>query len=130
MGNGIPRDIGFLFSFLAIAFHAGGIIISGRGAVLCSDPDAKGKRPIEYFDETLVLCEHLHLDGTIFFVLAVFVSSFLVFSRFYYPLIFCALSLLGVALFFAGKYREVSVTYKDFILMRKWAQKRMGKSKD
>jgi len=129
LGNGIPHDIGLLFSFLAIAFHAGSIIISGRGAVLCSDPDAKGRRPVKYFDETLVLCEHLHLDGTIFFVLAVFVSSFLVFNHVYYPLIFCALSLLGVALFFAGKYREVSVTYKDFVLIRNWAQKRMGKSK-
>ena len=127
MGNGIPRDIGLLFSFLAIAFHAGSIIISGRGAVLCSDPYVTGKRPVEYFDRTLVLCEHLHLDGTVFFVLAVFVSSFLVFDQFAYPLIFCGLSLLGVALFFSGKYREVSVVYKDFVSIKRLIRERVAR---
>ena len=126
MGNGIPRDIGLLFSFLAIAFHAGNIIISGRGAVLCSDPYVTGIRPVEYFDKTLVLCEHLHLDGIVFFVIAVFISSFLVFDRYVYPLIFCGLSLLGVALFFSGKYREVSVVYKDFCYIKRVIRERMG----
>jgi hypothetical protein len=134
LGNGIPHDIGLLFSFLAIAFHAGNIIISGRGAVLCSDPLCSdpyitGQRPVEYFSKTMVLCEHLHLDGTVFFVIAVFISSFLVFDRYVYPLIFCGLSLLGVALFFSGKYREVSVVYKDFRYIKRVIRERMGRAR-
>ena len=77
----------------------------------------------------MVLCEHLHLDGTVFFVIAVFISSFLVFDRYVYPLIFCGLSLMGVALFFSGKYREVSVVYKDFRYIKCVIRERMGRAR-
>ncbi|KAK2467611.1 hypothetical protein APHAL10511_000466 [Amanita phalloides] len=129
LGNGIPYDVALLFSFLAIAFHAGSIIISGRGAVLCSDPYVTGWRPVKYFDDTLVLCEHLHLDGTVFFVIAVFESSFLAFEYWVYPLIFCGVSLLGVILFFSGKYREISVVYKDFLIFKNFVQNRIRTQK-
>ncbi|KAF8630997.1 hypothetical protein AX15_002688 [Amanita polypyramis BW_CC] len=124
IGNGIPYNVGLLLSFLAIAFHAASIIISGRGAVLCSDLHVIGQHPIEYFERTLVLCEHLQLDGIVFFVLVVFESSFLVFDHYVYPLIFCGLSLFGIVLFFSGKYREVSVVYKDYTFIKGFIRNR------
>ena len=109
-------NLGILLSLIAVAFHAGNIIIAGRGAVLCSDPDTEiDLRRLNYFHAVLVVCEHLHLHGTIFFVIAVFETSFLLFAHYVYPGIFCGLSVVGVALYLTGKYREVSLMYRDIM---------------
>ncbi|KIL59926.1 hypothetical protein M378DRAFT_199973, partial [Amanita muscaria Koide BX008] len=42
--HGIPYNICMLFAFLSIACHAMGAVVSGRGAVLCSDPDLIGEK--------------------------------------------------------------------------------------
>ncbi|KAF8338634.1 hypothetical protein F5887DRAFT_919929 [Amanita rubescens] len=117
IGRGIPFNVGLLLSFIAIGFHAGSAIVAGRAAVLCSDPHLKkDPRPEDYFPNILATCEHLDLDGTIVFVLAMFETSFLLFDSYIYPGVFCAVSVAGLAVFFAGKYREMSLMYKDFIL--------------
>ncbi|KAF8628066.1 hypothetical protein AX17_006069 [Amanita inopinata Kibby_2008] len=118
-GHGIPFNVGVLLGFLAIAFHAGNIVISGRGAALCSGWHVvdKPERPVSYFLDTLAVCEHLYLHGTIFFILAVFEMSFIIFDHYVYPAIFCGMSLLGVLLLFTGKYREVSVVHKELVFI-------------
>ena len=49
-----------------------------------------------------------------------FETSFLLFDSYIYPGVFCALSVVGLLVFFAGKYREMSLVYKDFILVSGW----------
>ncbi|KIL58240.1 hypothetical protein M378DRAFT_200584 [Amanita muscaria Koide BX008] len=117
--HGIPYNICMLLAYLAIACHAVSAVISGRGAVLCSDPDLIGEKhhTIKEFKIILSLCEHLNLHGIILFVLSVFGFSFFVFQDFVYPALFCGLSLLGVALIFCGKYRRLSLIHKDTILL-------------
>jgi hypothetical protein len=43
------------------------------------------------------------------------------FDSYIYPGVFCAVSVVGLAVFFAGKNKEMSLIYKDFILVSGWA---------
>ena len=143
--HGIPYNFFRLLAFLAIACHGGSSVLAGRGAVLCSDPDMmdahhyKAEDPkntkgvplhtVEDFKNILSLCEHLNLDGIILFVFAIFGLTFFVFENYAYPVIFCGLSLGGLALIFCGKYRKMSLLYKDWGLFRAAVKKPFGKTR-
>ncbi len=118
----IAFNIGLLLSFLAIALHAGSAIVAGRAAVVCSEPDLKAQphRSEQYFNNIFTTCEHLDLDGTIVFVLAVFETSFLLFNSYVYPAVFCAVSVLVLVGIIVGKYRQISVVWKDFRWFVDW----------
>ena len=127
IARGIPFNLGILLSFIAIAFHAGSIVLAGRSAVLCSDPDLdRTKRDAKYFTKILSVCDHLHLQGTISFVAAVFETSFLLFDSLIYPGVFMGLSVAGLLLYFWGKYKEVSLVYMDFMFVRGWVERWLG----
>ncbi|KAM6492180.1 hypothetical protein JOM56_011904 [Amanita muscaria] len=117
--HGIPYNICMLLAFLSIACHAMGAVVSGRGAVLCSDPDLIGEKhhTEKEFKIILSLCQHLNLHGFILWALAVLGFSFFIFQDFVYPALFCGFSLSVVALVFFGKYRRLSLIHKDIILL-------------
>ncbi|KAF8628060.1 hypothetical protein AX17_006063 [Amanita inopinata Kibby_2008] len=111
-------NVGVLLSLFAIAFHAGNIVISGRSAALCSDHTVTKKHTLAYFHRALAACEQLYLHGTIFFVVAVFEMSFTMFDTVVYPAVFCGVSIVGVVLLVTGKYREVSVMWRNLVWMK------------
>jgi hypothetical protein len=120
--GGIAFNIGLLLSFISIALHAGSAIVAGRAAVVCSEPDLKSQthRDGHYFNNIITTCEHLDLDGTIFFVLAVFETSFFMFNSYVYPGVFCGVSVLILVGIIVGKYRQISVVWKDFTWFVNW----------
>ena len=127
--HGIPYNFFLLLAFLAIACHGGSSVLSGRGAVLCSDPDMMDtqRHTVHDFKNILSVCEHLNLDGIILFVFSVFGLSFFIFEHYVYPCIFCGLSLLGLALIFSGSYRKLSLLYKDWMLFSRGVKRLFGK---
>lgn len=52
--------------------------------------------------------------------MAVFETSFLLFDSYIYPGVFMGVSVVGLALFFWGKYKKVSLVYMDFMAVRGW----------
>ncbi|KAF8338635.1 hypothetical protein F5887DRAFT_1077572 [Amanita rubescens] len=120
--GGIAFNIGLLLSFISIALHAGSAIVAGRAAVVCSEPDLKSQtyRDEHYFNNIFTTCEHLDLDGTIVFFAAVFETSFLMFNNYVYPGVFCGVSVLILVGITVGKYRKISVVWKDFRWFVDW----------
>ncbi|KAF8623934.1 hypothetical protein AX15_006101 [Amanita polypyramis BW_CC] len=111
-------NVGLLLSLFAITFHMFNIIISGRGAALCSDHTLVKEHTIGYFYRALETCEQLYLHGTLFFVVAVLEMSFVMFDSVVYPAVFCGVALLGGVVLVTGKFRKVSVMYQNVVRMK------------
>jgi len=111
-------NVGLLLSFFAITFHMFNIIISGRAAALCSDHTLVKEYPLSYFYNSLATCEQLYLHGTLVFVVAVLEMSFAMFDSVIYPAVFCGVAALAGVVLVTGRYRKVSVMYRNVLKMK------------
>ena len=127
LGKALQRDgeyaerlfnVGVLLSFFAMTFHMFNIIISGRAAALCSDHTTIKEYPLSYFHNSLATCEQLYLHGTLVFVVAVLEMSFAMFDRVIYPAVFCGVSGLAGLVLVSGRYRKVSVMYRNLVRLK------------
>ena len=106
------------------------IIISGRGAALCSDHTLVKEYPLSYFHNSLATCEQLYLHGTLLFVVAVLEMSFAMFDNVIYPAVFCGVAALAGVVLLTGRYRKVSVMYRNVLKMKTVAVTVGGKVKN
>ncbi|KAM6490589.1 hypothetical protein JOM56_013932 [Amanita muscaria] len=107
IAGGIPYNLCMLFALLAIIMHSGIIILSCRATVLCCcKPDNLDSRfrAAAFFASIVTTCEYLRIGGTVFFLLAVWASSLLLFDHVIYPGVFSALSLFALVMLAPKKY--------------------------
>ena len=120
-------NVGVLLSFFSMTCHMFNIIISGRAAALCSDHTIVKVYPLSYFHDSLATCEQLYLHGTIIFVTAVLEMSFAMFDNVVYPAVFCGVAALAGLVLVTGRYRKVSVMYRNMVKLKAVATTLGGK---
>jgi hypothetical protein len=113
-------DVGLLLSFIAAGCHFGTIIVAGRAHALCHRMGAHepgtpaAKKFWEKVEKTdfasyVMYCERLLLGGTLILITTMLFMSFWCFSRWVYPLILTAVSVLLVFTVFLHGYWGISM---------------------
>ncbi|KAK2467612.1 hypothetical protein APHAL10511_000467 [Amanita phalloides] len=111
-------NVGALLSLFALAMHIFNILISGRAAALCSNHTLVKEHTLAYFHRALATCEQLYLHGTLVFGVAMLELSFVMFNSIIYPAVFCGVTALAGIALLTGKFRKVSVLYKNAVRVK------------